>query len=118
RRRFLQYLFGSGNRVDSRYGSAISRPGARARCFGPCVARDAGVAELLARVVIAPNADEPWFWDLLPANRHVEGMADGLGFRRVRELQRMFLGENVRGDDYLVYAVAGFEAEGRVRDGR
>ena len=107
---FLNSLFGTGNSVGSSDGYAITRPGTRARYFGPCVARDAGLAELLARVVIAPHAGEPWFWDLLPKNPHVKGMADGLGFRRVRELQRMFWGENVRGDDSLVFAIAGFEA--------
>lgn len=89
---------------------AMDRPGARARYFGPCVSRTPESAEQLAGGLIAARPDEPWFWDLLPANQHAVRIAGALGFRPVRQLVRMCLGENVRGDDSLVYAIAGFEA--------
>jgi GNAT superfamily N-acetyltransferase len=89
---------------------ALHRPGRRAWYFGPCVSRTPGEAELLAAATVAQHPDEPWFWDILPANELARDMAGRLGFRPVRKLARMWLGENVRGDDSLVYATAGFEA--------
>jgi GNAT superfamily N-acetyltransferase len=89
---------------------ALHRPGRRAWYFGPCVSRTPAEAELLAAATVAQHPDEPWFWDILPANEPARDMAVRLGFRPVRKLARMWLGENVRGDDSLVYATAGFEA--------
>jgi N-acetylglutamate synthase-like GNAT family acetyltransferase len=89
---------------------ALHRPGRRAWYFGPCVSRTPEPAEQLAVSAVAQHPDEPWFWDILPANEQARDMAVRLGFRPVRTLARMWLGENVRGDDSLVYATAGFEA--------
>ena len=107
RSRFLREL-GSPAALPGAF--AFDRPGIRARYFGPCVARDPEAAEQLARHLIAARPQEPWFWDLLPANDHARRIAEALGFRPVRRLIRMWLGDNVRGDDSLVYAIAGFEA--------
>ncbi len=89
---------------------ALHRPGRRAWFFGPSVSQTPEAAGQLARQIVAQHADEPWFWDILPAQDHASGIAASLGFRPVRRLLRMYLGESVRGDDSLVYAAAGFEA--------
>jgi GNAT superfamily N-acetyltransferase len=107
RSRFLREL-GAAAVLPEAY--ALDRPGSRARYFGPCVARTPECAEQLARHFVAARPDESWFWDLLPGNEAVRRIAGALGFRPVRRLIRMWLGEHVRGDDSLVYAIAGFEA--------
>jgi GNAT superfamily N-acetyltransferase len=107
RSRFLREL-GSPAALPGAF--AFDRPGTKARYFGPCVARTPEAAEQLARHFIAARPEQPWFWDLLPVNDHARRIAGALGFRPVRRLLRMWLGDNVRGDDSLVYAIAGFEA--------
>jgi len=97
-------------RLPHKAAYALHRPGRRAWYFGPCVSRNSDAAEQLAAATVAQHPDEPWFWDTLPANEHARDIAAQLGFRPVRTLKRMWLGENVRGDDSLVYAAAGFEA--------
>jgi GNAT superfamily N-acetyltransferase len=89
---------------------ASSRPGARARYLGPCVARDEAAAADLIRSTIALHPSEPWFWDLLPSNVSAVRIATGLGFSPVRRLTRMRLGPPLANNDALVYAIAGFEA--------
>jgi hypothetical protein len=49
------------------------------------------------------------FWDLLPSNQDAVSLATELGFSTQRRLTRMFRGEQLRGRDELVYAIAGFE---------
>ena len=107
RSRFLRDL-GAPTVLPDAY--ALDRPGRRARYFGPCVSRTPESAEQLARHFLGGHPDELWFWDLLPENEHARRIAEAIGFRPLRHLQRMYLGENVRGDDSLVYAIAGFEA--------
>jgi N-acetylglutamate synthase-like GNAT family acetyltransferase len=96
--------------LSGRPAYALHRPGRRAWYFGPCVSRNPEAAGQLATAVVAQHPDEPWFWDILPMNEHACGIAGRLGFRPVRRLARMWLGEELRGDDSLVYATAGFEA--------
>jgi N-acetylglutamate synthase-like GNAT family acetyltransferase len=116
RSRFLRALvplpYGRGRETASEGCAcyALHRPGRRAWYFGPCVSRTPEAAEQIAASVIAQHPDEPWFWDMLPANEYARDIAVRLGFRPVRRLARMWLGEHVRGDDSLVYATAGFEA--------
>jgi hypothetical protein len=50
-----------------------------------------------------------FFWDLLPSNQEAMTLASELGFARQRRLARMFRGEQLRGHDELIYAIAGFE---------
>jgi hypothetical protein len=52
---------------------------------------------------------EKWFWDLLPANKAAVALAEDFDFAPVRRLVRMVRGERLRGDDRMVYAIAGFE---------
>ena len=88
---------------------ALSRPGARARYLGPCVADGPAKAEEVIRAALAAQPYEPWYWDLLPDNRDAAALAVRLGFAPVRRLMRMRLGPPFSGDDRLVYAIAGFE---------
>jgi GNAT superfamily N-acetyltransferase len=90
-------------------GYAQSRPGRLARYLGPCAAADAESAEALIRAVLAQHPEEPWFWDLLPANRAAAMLATRLGFAPVRRLMRMRLGPPCKREDAVVYAIAGFE---------
>jgi GNAT superfamily N-acetyltransferase len=114
RSRFLRALvplpYGRGSERCVHDAYALHRPGRRAWYFGPCVSRTPEPAQQLAASAVAQHPDEPWVWDILPANEQARDMAVRLGFRPVRTLKRMWLGENVRGDDSLVYATAGFEA--------
>lgn len=93
-----------------RDGYTFQRPGSRANFVGPCVARDPRTAASLIAATIATNADAAWFWDILPGNQEAVAIARDLGFERARELVRMVRGKNVRGDESMVYAIAGFEA--------
>jgi hypothetical protein len=86
------------------------RPGARANYLGPCIATAPDDASRLIRATISSNPNEPWLWDLFPAHEHAPGIAGQLGFTPARRLTRMYRGDNVRGDESIVYAIAGFEA--------
>jgi GNAT superfamily N-acetyltransferase len=88
-------------------GYVMSRPGARARYLGPCVAASAGAARELVAAALSTGV---WFWDLLPGNSEAKALAQSLGFEPVRRLMRMRLGEPVPARDNLVFAIAGFEA--------
>jgi hypothetical protein len=88
-------------------GYVMSRPGARARYLGPCVARTADTAaELIASVLTG----EAWFWDLLPRNAAAKELALAFGFEPARHLVRMRFGESVATREDRVFALAGFEA--------
>jgi Acetyltransferase (GNAT) family/Acetyltransferase (GNAT) domain len=86
------------------------RPGARANHLGPCIGTCFEDASQLIRAALATKPDEPWLWDILPARENARALAQELGFTPVRNLTRMYRGENVRGDESMVYAIAGFEA--------
>jgi GNAT superfamily N-acetyltransferase len=89
---------------------AMSRPGAQAHYLGPCVARDPASAARVIQATLTTHAEEPWFWDILPANESALELAKQLGFAPIRRLTRMVRGEPVHGDESMVYAIAGFEA--------
>lgn len=86
------------------------RPGAHANHLGPCIATCSEDASHLVRAAVSIKADEPWLWDILPAHEDARSLARELGFSPVRKLTRMYRGGNVRGDESMVYATAGFEA--------
>lgn len=75
----------------------------RGNRFGPCVARSTEDAESLARWFLSRHPNEAILWDLFEP-----GLARSLGFERFRTLTRMTRGE-VRRDNSLIYAGAGFE---------
>jgi GNAT superfamily N-acetyltransferase len=104
------FLNSFGEPVATANAYALQRPGARANYVGPCISRNAAEASQLLRAVIAGSPEEPWFWDLLPANRAAQNIAEQFGFRPVRRLTRMVRGERLRGNESMIYAIAGFEA--------
>ncbi len=112
RSRFLRAVAAANGvaTVRGQTAYALHRPGSRAWFFGPCVSRTPEGCERLGASLVAQHPDSPWFWDLLPENEAARDIAARLGFRPVRTLSRMWLGQNVRGDDALVYAAGGFEA--------
>ena len=99
----------------------MTRTGRSAAYLGPCVARDGKAARDLfswfskrrPEVKSAMHSRQAevrqWYWDLLPDNKAAIEIAKELGFTPKRQLTRMFRGEDFRGDDELVYAIAGFE---------
>ena len=97
------------SRLLAALGGGVYRQGTRARYLGPIVARDAASARALIEYALAGAPGEPWFWDLLPHNTAAVALAEEFGFTPVRRLVRMVRGERLRGDDTMVYAIAGFE---------
>ena len=89
---------------------ALHRPGAKAHYLGPCVARNTASAYRLIAATLAQNPESAWFWDLLPSNPAAVALARDFGFEPARRLTRMVRGEPIRGEDSMVFAIAGFEA--------
>jgi GNAT superfamily N-acetyltransferase len=73
--------------------------------FGPCVSRSKDAALALAQWYLGRHPKQSTLWDLFPENN----LAQGLGFEFSRRLTRMTRGRDLRGDESLVYAGAGFE---------
>jgi GNAT superfamily N-acetyltransferase len=95
-------------------GYAMGRPGSKAAYFGPCVARSNEAAARLLRWFSARHAGEQVYWDLPAENRAAVQLARQSGFRRVRQLIRMWRhrepGGTVNSPDLSsVFAIAGFE---------
>lgn len=86
---------------------AACRDGANARYFGPCYAGAAESAEAVARALVAPRADRPFYWDLFPQHPAAE-VAARLGFTPVRKLLRMVRGK-ATATPPETFAIAGFE---------
>ncbi|HYP13332.1 MAG TPA: GNAT family N-acetyltransferase [Bryobacteraceae bacterium] len=89
---------------------ACHRPGSKAHYFGPCVARDTASVHRLVSATLACDPEATWYWDLLPANPAAVAVATDFGFEPIRHLTRMVRGEPIRGNDSMVFAIAGFEA--------
>jgi predicted GNAT family acetyltransferase len=70
-------------------GYLLSRPGSKTRFLGPCVAKDARVAQGMIAALLRRHRGETVFWDLLPANAAARDLAGSLGFRCARKLVRM-----------------------------
>jgi len=77
----------------------------RGNRFGPCVSRSKDYALLLAKWYLARHPNEPIVWDLFPENN----LAGTLGFELSRSLTRMTRGRELKANNSLVYAGAGFE---------
>ena len=84
-------------------GAMMARQGAVRSYLGPIVAPSQRVARELLRHVDGAAA----YWDLLPEFSDARSLAWYLGFRPVRRLTRMSLGEGRKSKD--VYGIAGFE---------
>jgi GNAT superfamily N-acetyltransferase len=113
-RRRLLFDFWRERAIGNRDGYAMLRPGSRAVYFGPCVAADAGRAEVLQSWAIADAGGQPLYWDLFPANADAVRLAREHGFSPRRRLVRMGLrlrdsAEPIPWDVGRYYAIAGFE---------
>jgi GNAT superfamily N-acetyltransferase len=89
-------------------GFLLSRPGTRASYIGPFVApnREAAYGLLRSRF---DTGDTIWFWDILSSNRAAVSLAKEFGFKPQRTLLRMVRGADLRGNDALMFGIAGFE---------
>ena len=87
----------------------LARPGRIAAYLGPCIATNRDAARDVLVQAINDSNTSGFFWDLLPSNQEAITLASELGFARQRRLARMFRGEQLRGQDELIYAIAGFE---------
>jgi GNAT superfamily N-acetyltransferase len=86
----------------------MHRDGLGASYLGPCVARTHESATGLIASALACD-DGRWIWDLLPTNSDAVALAGRFGFQLERRLIRMFRGAPLRGDESMIYAIAGFE---------
>jgi GNAT superfamily N-acetyltransferase len=106
----LLRLLASGSNVSSTEGAYVfCRPGRLFRYIGPCVSRNPEMANRLVSSCIRKSPAAPWAWDLLPQNTEAVRLARALGFVQRRVLTRMVLGEDLRGKENWIYAIAGFE---------
>jgi len=109
RSKLLPRLALRGGCVTSAGGYVLTRPGNRTAYLGPGVATTpVSARELFGRSIQVPAATG-WSWDLFPENRNAVALATELGFAPQRRLMRMVRGEELRGKDEFVYAIAGFE---------
>ncbi len=96
------------------YGYAMTRRGAQATYFGPCVVRTLEAARALLENAIESHQNEPMFWDLFAANKDAVKLAREYGFQPVRHLTRMALRCSpdalpILRNESSVFAIAGFE---------
>jgi GNAT superfamily N-acetyltransferase len=89
-------------------GFAMARAGARASYVGPCVAGSSESAQLLIASCLS-TTDGDWYWDLLPSNSRAVQLAENFDFTISRRLVRMVKGQDVRGNESMIYAAGGFE---------
>jgi GNAT superfamily N-acetyltransferase len=88
---------------------ALSRPGRENNFLGPCVADSPKTAKTLIERSLLAAERGGWVWDLFPKNSSANGLATDLGFAPHRHLTRMVRGKEMRGQEDLVFALAGFE---------
>ncbi len=96
------------------YGYAMSRPGALAHYFGPCVVRSVEAARALLENTLEEYGDRDIFWDLFTNNTEAVRLARQYGFQPERSLTRMAMpgkpGElPLLRNESSVFAIAGFE---------
>ena len=106
----LKKLAARGSCVSGSGAYALRRTGRTHAYLGPCVAENPEAARHVIATGLGEEQDAAgWFWDLLPSNQNAVDLALELGFSPQRRLMRMFRGEPFKGNDELVYAIAGFE---------
>ncbi len=90
-------------------GYCFFRKGTRASYLGPCVAQSQQAARVVIEQCLRASPESNLYWDLLSTNGNASQLATEFGFVPQRRLQRMVLGNSLRKNDELVYAIAGFE---------
>lgn len=88
----------------------LVREGARAIYLGPITAADSAIGEAIARELSRKiPSNRQVFWDLPDPNEKGADLARALGFNPVRDLTRMWLGEeNVHGDPLRQWGLVDF----------
>jgi GNAT superfamily N-acetyltransferase len=87
----------------------FTRPGRQTTYLGPCVCEDSVTARTLMECALQTPSPSGWFWDLLPKNAGAVAIASDLGFAPSRRLLRMVRGNELRGKEEAIYAIAGLE---------
>jgi hypothetical protein len=77
--------------------------------MGPCVASSSGAARGLIQSTLLAAQQGGWLWDLFVENKNATALATELGFAPQRHLMRMVRGNDLRGNEASVFALAGFE---------
>jgi GNAT superfamily N-acetyltransferase len=91
-------------------GFGLIRAGTRAAYLGPVVATTPEGATAVIEALLACSPNQKVFWDIPDLNAAAVDLAKRLGFAPVRQLIRMFLGENsCRGQTEKIFALAGPE---------
>ena len=87
----------------------LTRPGRLTHYLGPGVAESPAVARaLVSRALLIPNRGG-FSWDILIENTAAMTLAQDLGFTPKRHLLRMVRGQELRGQEQSIFAIAGFE---------
>src|SRR5215470_12276475 len=87
----------------------LTRTGREISYLGPSVCSFQPTAQKLVEHALQRPSAGGWFWDLLLANKPAITLAKELGFEPKRHLLRMVRGNDVRGNEEAIYALAGFE---------
>ena len=91
-------------------GFAFTRAGAVAEYFGPCIATSTENARRFVEWLLEANGGRSIYWDLLPQNQDAVSLAAEYGFRPIRRLVRMRLGNDLPpANPNAYYALSGFE---------
>jgi GNAT superfamily N-acetyltransferase len=93
--------------IDNSY--LLTRPGREISYLGPSVCEGPTTARNLMERALQSQSAGGWFWDLMVTNKPAVSLAQDLGFAPKRHLLRMVRGKDVRGNEAVVYALAGFE---------
>jgi len=93
--------------IDDSY--LLTRAGREISYLGPAVCSSQTRARKLVEQALETPGSGGWFWDLLLANRPAVSLAKELGFEPRRHLLRMVRGQDLRGNESAIYALAGFE---------
>lgn len=105
----LQRLGTRGTAYQCSKGFLFARPGRTTNYIGPCVAFDVQTARQMIADVIDSMPGASLSWDLLPENKESVALAQEFGFFPQRHLTRMTRGRPLRGNEHMIYAIAGFE---------
>jgi hypothetical protein len=87
----------------------FTRPGRLSWYLGPCVCETTASARALLESGLQSPVAGGWSWDLLCGNAEAVALARLLNFSAQRHLTRMVRGKELRAEEDLVYAIAGFE---------
>jgi predicted N-acetyltransferase YhbS len=106
RQDWLTRLAADSSCVTSEDGYGMSRRGAVANYIGPVVAGSAAAARQLVGQILQ-SLDGPVFWDVPEHNPQATVLASESGFRKLRALHRMRLGDHaIDADTALQFAIS------------